>query len=119
MLKYTLENDLKKKHFNRGLHSLAKIATLEELSVTSVDPTVVNCLDNQRRTPLHVAIEWNNVSAVKFLLDHGAQPNIPNSEGLDAVHLASRFKRASILSMLSRIVFFFVKLCLSFSNLDG
>lgn len=40
-------------------------------------------------TPLHVAVRSANIAAVKKLLANGADPNVVNSEGETALHMAS------------------------------
>uniref|UniRef100_A0ABD2WQD1 Uncharacterized protein n=1 Tax=Trichogramma kaykai TaxID=54128 RepID=A0ABD2WQD1_9HYME len=47
----------------------------------------VDTQDDMGRTPLHLAVEFNNKEAVKVLLKRGASPNIANKDGLTPLHL--------------------------------
>ncbi|SPQ23414.1 49c22cb9-5628-4943-804e-7c10fbec3dec [Thermothielavioides terrestris] len=44
----------------------------------------------ERGTPLHKAATIGNAEAVRFLLDRGADPRIPNSKGRTALECAER-----------------------------
>ena len=41
-----------------------------------------------KNTPLHIAAKHGHLLIVKYLIEHGAQGNIANSNGLSALDLA-------------------------------
>ena len=43
-----------------------------------------------RNTPLHIAAKHGHLLIVKFLLDHGALPNLANGNGLSPYELAQQ-----------------------------
>ncbi|XP_049998080.1 transient receptor potential cation channel subfamily A member 1 [Alexandromys fortis] len=49
---------------------------------------VLNIMDSCGNTPLHWAAEKNQVESVKFLLSHGANPNLRNSTMMAPLHIA-------------------------------
>ena len=51
-------------------------------------------------TLLHDVVEAKNVEAVKFLINNGANPSIPNQSRSTAVHLAVKYDRLALLSAL-------------------
>ena len=55
-------------------------------------------LDN--KTPLHLAALHDHAKTLQALLDHGADPNLPDSSDRRPVHLAARYGSARTLVML-------------------
>ncbi|XP_046634899.1 serine/threonine-protein phosphatase 6 regulatory ankyrin repeat subunit B-like isoform X2 [Daphnia pulicaria] len=47
--------------------------------------------DKQGRTALHLAIATSNVTAARFLLSNGANPNVADEDGLTALHQAAKY----------------------------
>lgn len=57
------------------------------------DPTAINMQDDEGMTPLAGAVVQEQVGVVRFLLDKGADPNIPNKHGLTPLeHACGREK---------------------------
>ncbi len=56
--------------------------------------------DAEGCTPLHRAAASGSVSAVAWLLDHGANPQAMNANGQTALHLAARANRADSIALL-------------------
>jgi cytohesin len=73
-----------------SIHSAAKRGDMKELSTLLVDvgvsPEEVD--GHLKQTPLHYACKHGQVEAVKFLLAHGAKPNVTNSQGWTALNIA-------------------------------
>ncbi|CAB0045119.1 unnamed protein product [Trichogramma brassicae] len=63
------------------------VAVLFEVSNEKHRQVQVNAQDNLGRTPLHLALYWGQKKAVELLLRNGADPNIPDEEGLTALHV--------------------------------
>ena len=51
-------------------------------------------------TPLHLASSWNHYMAVRLLLEHGADANIPTVEGLSPLHIAARERFFNVARLL-------------------
>uniref|UniRef100_A0AC34QM83 Uncharacterized protein n=1 Tax=Panagrolaimus sp. JU765 TaxID=591449 RepID=A0AC34QM83_9BILA len=49
---------------------------------------LLNCADHQGWTALHHAVEYNRVDSVKFLLEFGADPNVPDKDGMTPTLIA-------------------------------
>jgi len=66
------------------------------------DPGAINAQDDEGMTPLAGAVVQEQVGVVTFLLDHGADPNIPNKNGLTPLeHACGRDKgNALVLAQL-------------------
>ncbi len=73
-----------------SIHSAAKRGDMKELQTLVVEIGVSpEDLDGHlRQTPLHYACKHGHVEAVKFLLAHGAKPDITNSQGWTALNIA-------------------------------
>jgi len=58
--------------------------------------------DKYQRTPLHSAARYGAFSAVRFLLDQGADFNVKEESGNTPLHLASIFRHDEIIDLLIR-----------------
>lgn len=74
-------------HYGRTALHLAVLTARLDMAETLISKgAVVNAQDEDGETPLHLA---ENVFATEFLLKKGkANPNIPNVDGICAIHLA-------------------------------
>lgn len=76
------------------LNVVAKFGDVSDLEkILKRDPTAINTQDNEGMTPLAGAVVQEQVDVVRFLLDKGADPNIPNKNGLTPLeHACGRDK---------------------------
>ena len=49
----------------------------------------VNALDEEQQTPLHKAADQGHASAVKYLLENGADMELKDEDGNQPIHLAA------------------------------
>ncbi|XP_051210500.1 uncharacterized protein [Lolium perenne] len=71
------------------LHVAASRGSMEVCRYLVQDLGVdVNVVDGEGRTPLFWAVLSKNVSAAKYLLDHGANQDMPNHDGFSPLHEA-------------------------------
>ncbi|KAF5228499.1 hypothetical protein FAUST_11046 [Fusarium austroamericanum] len=61
-------------------------------AMKTADMRSIDVQDNDGRTPLHIATQTANSSAVSFLLDSGADPNTKDNTGQNALHYASKLQ---------------------------
>lgn len=57
-------------------------------SLVSADPGLVNELDQQGQSLLHYAASYRHVEVVRYLLEQGADPNMPNADGETPIYYA-------------------------------
>ncbi len=78
------------------LFDAASKGDLERLAAALLPSMNVNALEAdplQGRSALHIAAECGKVSAIRFLLAHGAKVDLPNSEGETPLHEAAFWAR--------------------------
>ena len=78
------------------------LATLEAL--LSQDPDLVNAVDENGRTPLHLAAGFGREEAVRLLLQRGADINAADASDRSAVDYAFLAERASGTARLTRLL---------------
>uniref|UniRef100_H0VJD1 Transient receptor potential cation channel subfamily A member 1 n=1 Tax=Cavia porcellus TaxID=10141 RepID=H0VJD1_CAVPO len=73
-----------------ALHHAAGEGQLElmKMIISGSSCEVLNLMDNYGNTPMHWAAENNQVESVKFLLIHGANPNLRNNNMMAPLHIA-------------------------------
>ncbi|XP_012280035.1 transient receptor potential cation channel protein painless [Orussus abietinus] len=82
-------NRVNKAHNRAPLHFATEAGFPEVVGVLLKDPGINPNLEVARRTPLHIAVRRNDLRCAELLLDRNASPNIPNSKGASALHLAA------------------------------
>lgn len=83
--------------------SAAGEGDVERLEATLIPSLNVNALEAnplQGRAALHIAAQAGSVPAIRFLLAHGAQVDLPNSEGETPLHEASFWAHPKAVSAL-------------------
>ncbi len=82
-------------------HEAAKRDQVDELRKRlSADKLRLEKRDKYQRTPLHSAARYGAISAARFLLDQGADPNVQDESGNTPLHLASIFRHDEIIGLL-------------------
>jgi ankyrin repeat protein len=82
-------------------HEAAKRDHLSKLQeLLSEDRSRLEKRDRYQRTPLHSAARYGALSAARFLLDQGADPNVEDESGNTPLHLASLFRHDEIIGLL-------------------
>ncbi|HXR03674.1 MAG TPA: ankyrin repeat domain-containing protein [Verrucomicrobiae bacterium] len=76
------------------LNVVAKFGDVSDVEkILKRDPKAINTQDDEGMTPLAGAVVQEQVDVVRFLLDKGADPNIPNKNGLTPLeHACGRDK---------------------------
>ncbi|KAK0077002.1 hypothetical protein PV325_004566 [Microctonus aethiopoides] len=86
---------------NRGpIHFAAESGHVNVLRVLLKEPRINPNLEAGRETALHFAVRRNDTECVKILLDHNANPNIPNVKGATPIHVAAITGRLEIIDTL-------------------
>lgn len=84
-----------------ALLDAAKCGNLQRV-MRLITPENVNCKDSEGRnsTALHLASGYNNIEVAEYLLQHGAQVNIPDKGGLIPLHNAASYGHLDVASLL-------------------
>ncbi len=61
---------------------------------------MINSQDMDGNTPLHIAIQYDRLSAFKLLLDRGADHSIRNNDFHGPIHLCTHLMKAHMLEVL-------------------
>lgn len=61
---------------------------------------ILNMCNELKQSPLHIAVQTEQVNAVKLLLYHGGNPNLKDRRGNTPIHLAAQLKSIDCLSAL-------------------
>jgi ankyrin repeat protein len=82
------------------LNVVAKFGEVPDVEkILKRDPTAINTQDDEGMTPLAGAVVQEQVDVVRFLLDNGADPNIPNKHGLTPLEHACGRDRTNALAL--------------------
>lgn len=92
-------------HMESILHLTIKEAKNENdiialLELISMDQININAQDADGHNPLHMACINGHTNIVRFLIDHGADPNIQNHEGNTPLHIAAEYGYTEIIHIL-------------------
>jgi ankyrin repeat protein len=80
------------------LHLASSCCGSEELVKILLDAgCIVNCLDSEKRTPLHIAVFNGSVKQVHLLLEYGADVHVRDANGNTPLHNVRRLNCARIL----------------------
>ncbi|KAK0159862.1 hypothetical protein PV327_010928 [Microctonus hyperodae] len=86
---------------NRGpVHFAAESGHANVLRVLLKQSGINPNLEAGRETALHFAVRRNDIECVKVLLDHNANPNIPNAKGATPLHVAALIARQEMIDTL-------------------
>jgi len=87
-----------------ALHLVAKLCFLQGLEFLLRAGAHPSAQDHRKKTPLHCAAMGTGSdtpqACIQLLLDYGADPNLPDSDGNTALHLASQAGRSEVVMVL-------------------
>lgn len=66
---------------------------------------LLNAIDREGMTPLHVAVRFNHVDIGKLLIENGANVNACQSNGVTPLHLAARYRMGEAEKLLEQSPF--------------
>ena len=64
------------------------------------NPTLVNSLDAEGRTPLHIACSHSSIPIAQLLLQTNAEPNVQDSRGWTPLHQAAYTSDENLILLL-------------------
>ena len=71
-------------------HLIATAGTRDQIILSYKLGADIRAKNNEGDTPLHEAVAWENIEAIKALYELGADPNAQNNKGDTPLHKASR-----------------------------
>jgi len=80
------------------------IKYLLEINKNTISINILDIKDRLQKTPLHYAIQKKNYEITKLLLDNGANPNLSEYNGYNALHLAVFTRDLSICKLVINYV---------------
>ena len=96
------ENIIAGKCGNTWLHYAAGNGKYSQLLLFRFYKKDLNTKNHQGKTPLYLAVSRGYKRIVKFLLEKGANPNIPDGNGSSPIDVASRVGYAEIVEELTK-----------------
>jgi len=87
--------------YNNQIELITKNEYIEGLKeIIKRNPSSVNVQDVDRNTPLHLAIELENLFVTELLLEHGANVNLANKNGQTPIFIAIKNGSAELARIL-------------------
>jgi ankyrin repeat protein len=71
-------------------------------SISSSPAADVNAVDEEQKTPLHVAAGSGRVNVARVLIEHGADVNARDRTGATPLRVAEHYGRHSVAELLRR-----------------
>jgi uncharacterized protein len=86
------------------LHYAATNSHIEVMQLLLGEHAYIDAASPNGSTPLMMAAMYGNASAVKLLLESGADPSLKNDLGLTAIDFAQRVKKADSVAIIAAFV---------------
>ncbi len=87
----------------REIHAAAERDELETFTtLIEKNPTLLNVIGAEKRTPLMTAVLAGSSRVVEYLLIHGADTSIPEKDGYTPIHACGFQGRVAIASLLQQ-----------------
>ncbi len=64
------------------------------------NPALANAKDESGQTPLHIAVQMDDVDLVELLLENTKDVNVPDEEGVTPMHLAAQSRQKDVAELL-------------------
>jgi len=77
---------------------------LLEINKNNIGVNIIDIKDKKQKIPLHYAIIYKNLYAVKKLLEHESNPNILDSNGYNALHLSIFSRNIEIFKLILQYI---------------
>ncbi|MFN7039011.1 MAG: ankyrin repeat domain-containing protein [Alphaproteobacteria bacterium] len=82
----------------------ARLGGIDEVrSILDIDPSLVNQINSDSETPLHLAVLRSDLEIVKLLIAKGAYTNIKNAEGKTALEIAQENDEREIVKFITSL----------------
>ncbi|MFC2156630.1 ankyrin repeat domain-containing protein [Acidobacteriota bacterium] len=84
-----------------SIHEAVKTGDIQLIEkILKKDPGLLNSLDADKMTPLHIAVDEGNIESASFLLSKGAEVNLANYKKETPLHIAANEGRAELTKLL-------------------
>ena len=77
---------------------------LLDANIKNIGISIIDIKDRNYRIPLHYAIEIQNITAIKILLEYGSNPNIVDKDGYNSLHLAVKSRSLEICNIIIKYI---------------
>jgi ankyrin repeat protein len=77
---------------------------LLNINKNNIGVSIIDIKDKDMKTPLHYAIDIQNIKAISLLLEYGANPNTCDKNGYNSLHLAVKSRSYDICKLILKYI---------------